>query len=76
MKHKVVLIEWIDAVTEQGWQKATDLIEAPTCLTMGFLVKETKLSISVAATISDDEVNAIQTIPRSMVVRKKYVKIK
>lgn len=76
MKHKVVLIEWIDAVTEQGWQKPADLMDAPTCLTIGFLVKETKLSISVAATISDDEVNAVQTIPRAMVVRKRYVKIK
>jgi len=73
--YKVIYVEWIDAVAEAGWSKVSDIDEVHLCKTLGFLVKETKLSMSVATTISDKEVNAVQTIPKAWIKKKKVIKL-
>lgn len=72
---KILYVEWIDAVTEDGWGKAEDLDEVHMCNSIGFLVKETKMSISLAASTSDKEVNAVQTIPKAWIRKRKVIKV-
>jgi len=74
--YKVFYVEWIDAVSESGWQKIEDLDDAHLCTSIGFLVKETKLAISLAATRSGKEVNCVQTIPKAWIKKKKQIGLK
>lgn len=66
---QLVMVRWRDAETTQGW---TDLDEArkhkpPLCITIGWLVKQSKTEIVVAHTKSGREVNGQIVIPRAWV---------
>lgn len=74
LQAKIVFIEWIDASTTHGWSSLDDLgIE--TCFSAGFLVRETDEDISIAAAISEHQVNATITIPKAWIKKKKVIKI-
>mgnify|MGYP001143363381 CR=1 FL=1 len=72
---KVLYVEWIDAVVEGSWIEPKDMDEVHKCQSIGYLVRETKLSISLAASVSVKEVNGVQTIPKAWIKKKKVVKI-
>lgn len=76
VNYKVIYCEWIDAVAEAGWSKVNEIDEVHLCKTLGYLVRETKLSITVATTISGKEVNAIQTIPKAWIKKRKNIRLK
>jgi len=73
---KVLYVEWIDATATAGWDKF-DRKDATVdlCKSIGFLVKQNKDMISLAAAISDKECNAIINIPTLWIKKKKYVKV-
>lgn len=67
---KLVLIEWLDAVTDDaGWKKIADVQaqRPPVCRSVGWILKETKSHITIAATIHGDDCDGDVTIPRGMV---------
>jgi hypothetical protein len=67
---KLVLIEWLDAVTDDaGWKKIEDVKKTrpPVCKSVGWILKETKTHITIAATIHGDDCDGDVTIPRGMI---------
>lgn len=67
----VVLIEWLDAEHEFGWQEGNEIDENEpvlTCFTVGWLLKQTKLHVKVCQTFSHDNHAQTLTIPKGMIV--------
>jgi len=67
----VVLIEWLDAEHEFGWQDGNELDEDEpvlNCFTVGWLLKETKTHVKVCQTFSEDNHAQTLVIPRGMIV--------
>lgn len=57
---RLVLIEWMDSrQPEPSWQRLDDIehLESCTCLSVGFVVQETKKEIVLAPNIADMEDN-------------------
>lgn len=68
---EIVLIEWLDAEHEFGWQEGNDLDdEEPTltCYTVGWLLKQTKTHVKVCQTFSADNHAQTLVIPKGMIV--------
>ena len=72
---KILYVEWVDAAAGNGWEKVERLDDIHKCISIGFLVKETKESIVLAAAVSEDEANATIAIPKAWIKRKKRVKL-
>lgn len=67
----IVLVEWLDAEHEFGWQDGNELQEDEpvlNCFTVGWLMKETKTHIKVCQTFSAENHAQTLVIPRGMVV--------
>ena len=66
MRHKLVLIEWLDSkgVTSQ-WEHWDDIepLEPNLCTSIGFLIEETESYKTIAQSISDSQVIGRTTIP-------------
>lgn len=70
----VVVIEWLDAGShsESGW-KSLDYIdnEAILCTTTGWIIKKTRLAVTVAASLNDaGQYDGDVTIPRRWIKRQ------
>ena len=66
----VVLVEWLDAEHEFGWQEGNELDEEEpvlNCFTVGWLMKETKTHVKVCQTLSSDNHAQTLVIPRGMI---------
>jgi hypothetical protein len=78
---QLVMVEWLDATTQNGWSPAEDRREPERCLTVGWLLRDDEIAISIAASLGFDDdgeingVNAVTTIPHGMVHRIKKVKV-
>ena len=77
IKHKVVLVEWIDSAGCSGWQE--DPITTPLiCQSVGFLVRKSKESITLALSFCDDNCSKpygdMIVIPRGCIKKKKVLK--
>lgn len=72
---KVIYLEWIDAVADNGWESHERTEDVHLCKTVGYLIKETKLGLVIASTISEKESNARITIPKAWIRKRKNVKI-
>ena len=66
---RLVRVIWLDALSIAEWTKQGSEIVPQRCETVGHLVEERDGHVIVAATISGDEYNAAQQIPRSMIKR-------
>lgn len=67
----IVLIEWLDAEHEFGWQEGNEVEDGEpvlTCFTIGWLMKQTKLHVKVCQTFSHDNHAQTLTIPKGMIV--------
>lgn len=78
-------IVWCDAVTAQGWEAHDEAHEVHECRSVGWLIKETKKEIVLAADISlssaeedgtptEVETNRRIAIPKSWILSRKKVK--
>ena len=74
LKAKMILVEWVDAAVLGSWGDIDD-IEVETCFSAGFLVKETKDEITIAAAISENIINAAISIPKVWIRKKKIWKL-
>ena len=72
---KILYVRWIDAVASCGWDSHENSSEVDYCEAIGFVVKETKLSICLAATISGTQSNSRITIPKAWIKEKVHVKL-
>ena len=64
---KIVRVTWNDALAVAMWCKHSEPMAAQVCTTVGFLVAEDDAHVMIAATVSEDEYNAAQQIPRAMI---------
>lgn len=80
------LIEWFDSVTSSGWQVEGEKENEPAkCLSVGWVVKETKTSVSLAPNIGplpgtylvdfNDQYGDVTTIPKGMITKRKKIKL-
>lgn len=72
---KVIYVEWIDAVADGSWETHDKAEDVHLCQTIGYLIKETKLGLVIASTLSGKESNARITIPKAWIQKKKIVKL-
>ncbi len=67
----IVLVEWLDAEHEFGWQDGNDLSEEEpvlNCFTVGWLMKKTKTHVKVCQTVSPENHAQTLVIPKGMIV--------
>lgn len=74
-KRKLVRVEWWDIVADSEWLKDDKVESAHPCITVGFVIKETKHEIVIASTISGKESNARITIPIGCIKSRKLVRL-
>ena len=62
-------VVWLDSASHDGWHNPKEQIYRPVkCETLGFVVAEDEVSISLAATFeSADQVAQVMTIPKSVI---------
>jgi hypothetical protein len=65
---RFVEVHWRDAVAIAKWKAVGEPPEGEMAVTRGWLVVNEPDVICLAATLSDDEYNAAQQIPRGMIV--------
>ncbi len=70
----IVYIEWVDAVSDGGWEDEVKVDIHPV-RTIGYLVSETNDGICLASTVSGEMSNARMHIPKSWIVKRKEVKL-
>lgn len=77
--HKIIYIEWQDAVGADGWSRMTNIEKEglATIKTVGFLLKETKESVTVlhSIDISNNMSGAWMVIPTAQIKKRKFLKI-
>lgn len=75
-EYKKVYLEWLDHCTQdQGWTKFDTVDGNPVLVaSVGFLVKETKLTYVLATSTSFGEGGPFSIIIKSCVVNKKWLK--
>ena len=71
---KLVYVEWVDAVSDGGWEDNVKVDIHPV-KTVGFLIAETKDGICLASTVSGDNSNARMHIPKAWIVKRKVIKL-
>lgn len=69
----IVYVEWVDAVSDGGWEDSVKVDIHPVC-TIGFLIAETKEGICLASTVSGDNSNARMHIPKAWITKRKNIK--
>lgn len=73
LKAKFIFVEWVDAAVLGNWA-TTDDSGVETCFAAGFLVKETDIDITVAAAVSEHQINAAISIPKAWIKKRKVLK--
>ena len=72
---KVIYCEWVDAVSDAGWEKNDKSGEIHLCHAIGFLIKETKDFLCLATNIAENENSCRISIPKAWIRKKRYVKL-
>lgn len=73
---KLIYIEWMDAVSTDGWIKPDFELHPALCTSVGFLVRENKDYITICQGYSNvDSLNGFFTIPKGWIKKRKYVKL-
>lgn len=73
MKYPIVYIEWDDSFTTTSWGDLEEVqkIERAKCLSVGFLVSETKKEITLAQSLGEEGgVNGSITVPRGCITKR------
>ena len=72
--NKITIVKWVDAQSDAGWE---EYIKAhlSDCITVGFLVSETKEALCIASTLSDPHNNCRMHIPKKWIVSRRELNI-
>lgn len=70
---RLVRVFWLDAYSDGGWKEAGEEPKDSPCISVGYLVSQTKKYVRLAATVSVDDdgkwhTNATMAIPTGMTV--------
>lgn len=68
---KLMYVEWVDAVADVGWDYEVEATKISLIQSVGWLVRETKDEIVLAADYSEGDTNRRMAIPKSWVRNKK-----
>lgn len=71
---KVVVVEWIDAMTVGSWESDVKPHLA-TCTTIGYVVAEDNDCVVIASTISDNMSNCHMHIPKRWINKRRNITI-
>ena len=57
-KHDLVIVEWLDHHTSNSWQEVAEIDHEPALVrTVGWLLRDDEVGVTVCNTISDDQMN-------------------
>lgn len=73
-QRKIIYVEWIDAVAHSDWD-SPEKLHIDKCQAVGFLVAEEDEFIGIAATVSGDKCNAVITIPKAWIRKRKILRL-
>lgn len=87
MKNKLVLVYWVDIVADAEWCTKNDFDKKcfpDPCLSVGFIVRETKDTLWIAADITEPDKNScsesdcggIRAIPKGVISQIKTVSVR
>lgn len=72
-----LIVEWLDAMAHNAWEKPEALQVPGLCISAGWLAREDDEVISLAGTMYADpegrEVNQVITIPKGMIIKERRV---
>lgn len=71
---KLVVIHWVDAVSDGGWEEH-EKPDIHQVVTAGYIVSETKDAICIASTVSGTFTNARMHIPKAWIKTRKVIKL-
>lgn len=76
----ITYLEWVDSssFTSRVWTDKNHVVnEIPdlTCISIGFMVKETKEFITIVGSTSPNEYAGIMTIPKCAITKRKNIKL-
>lgn len=73
-ERKLLYVEWADATTQDGWDSDHNL-ESHIIKSVGFVIKETKRDLVIAADWSEPESNRRLAIPKAWIQNKKEISL-
>jgi hypothetical protein len=71
-KHPLIAVQWLDSHYRPGWTTESAAESAVTCYSVGWLIRDGKESLTLAASITDESCPqrcGEMTIPRVAVIR-------
>ena len=71
---KIVVVEWLDAQAEASWEENVKAHLA-SCVSVGFLINETKDAICIASTWAEPHSNCRIHIPKKWITSRKELSI-
>ena len=73
--HKVIMVDWLDAHTEDSWNPPDVAKEmCPLIVTsVGFVLAEDEQKIVLSAMVSDHAVSMVQCIPAGCIVKREVL---
>lgn len=75
---KTYMVTWVDAHSEDAWGPVTSVSKkASTCMTVGFLVRKNKKTLSIAGSLDlkkPMDVACVMTIPVGCILKVKKIK--
>jgi hypothetical protein len=75
---KLVLVKWLDSHTSMGWRDPREVNPEPAaCITVGYVVHDTKASLTLAQSLQDDNtrnVNGCMVIPKVCITSVRKLK--
>ena len=72
--NKITIVKWVDAQADVGWEEDIKA-HLSDCITVGFLVSETKEALCIASTLSDPHNNCRMHIPKKWIVSRRELNI-
>lgn len=75
-KHKLVVVQWIDAVTHGGWKEPEEYAKLTSMhvASVGWVVRDTPTEITIIQTIADTMMTDSITIPKSWVQKIRRIR--
>lgn len=70
---KLVLIEWVDAVTEAGWEVGKGHCKVDLVYSVGYLISRDETEVILAADVSPDRENQLHT-NRRLAIPAQWIK--
>ncbi len=78
-KAKLVRVEWVDAESKSGWIDNDDALTwakndlTARCVSVGYVVAETKVYLTIAASFHNTAVSELTKIPLGMIRKRKVI---